>query len=288
MVVQKEEELALAYLRLALRLDPTRDNAWVMVGDILADFGDQDGARAAYMTPKPGGEDYVAARGKLAWSYQTAGRKDEALEVARQTVAAAGTNMDAATTLADLLRADERYDESIAILDKVIAEQGGHPDWRLLYMRAVDYQESQRWPQAERDLSAALAERPDEPELLNFLGYSWIDRGEKLKTAMAMVQKAVDAEPKSGAMLDSLGWGYYRLGDYAKAVEKLEAAVVIEAGDPDVNNHLGDAYWRVGRRIEARYQWDRVLGLEPTPKLKAEVEAKLKYGLSAMPPVTGS
>jgi tetratricopeptide (TPR) repeat protein len=288
MIVQKEEELALAYLRLALRLDPSRDNAWVMVGDILADLGDPDGARGAYLTPRPGGEDYVAARGKLAWSYQTAGRKDEAIKTARETLAAAGNSDDAATTLADLLRADERYDESIAILDKVIAGQGARPDWRLLYMRAVDYQESRRWPQAERDLAAALAERPDEPELLNFLGYSWIDRGEKLKQAMAMVQKAVDAEPKSGAMLDSLGWGYYRLGDYDKAVEKLEAAVVIEAGDPDVNNHLGDAYWRVGRRIEARYQWDRVLGLEPTPKLKAEVEAKLKYGLSAMPPVTGS
>ena len=174
-------------------------------------------------------------------------------------------------------------------LDKLIAGQGDTPDWRLLYMRAVDYQESNHWPDAERDLTLALKQRPDEPELLNFLGYSWIDRGEKLHEALAMVQKAVDTDPKSGAMIDSLGWGYYRLGDYKSAVDKLEQAVELEAGDPDVNNHLGDAYWRVGRRVEARFQWDRVLTLEPDAKLKTEVEGKLRNGLGPMPtPLSGS
>jgi Flp pilus assembly protein TadD len=284
LIVQKQDEEALAYLRLALRLDPTRDTAWMLVGDILSDVGDTNGARAAYMTPKPGSPDYVAVRGKLAWSYQGDDKKDEALKIARETVAAAPDSRDAATTLADLLRADERYDESVKVLDKLIADEGASPDWRLLYMRAVDFQESDHWPDAERDLTAALKRRPDEPELLNFLGYSWIDRGERLHEALAMVQKAVDTDPKSGAMLDSLGWGYYRLGDYKTAVDKLEQAVAIEAGDPDVNNHLGDAYWRVGRRIEARFQWSRVLSLEPTAKLKSEVEAKLKNGLG--PPLT--
>ena len=165
------------------------------------------------------------------------------------------------------------------MLDHLIAGEGDKADWRLLYMRAVDFQESGRWAEAERDLSAALKLSPNEPELLNFLGYSWIDRGEKLTQAMAMVKKAVDLNPQSGAMLDSLGWGYYRLGDYPTAVEKLEAAVVIEAGDPDVNNHLGDAYWRVGRFDEARFQWRRVLTLEPSAKLRTEVEEKLKSGL---------
>jgi Flp pilus assembly protein TadD len=117
---------------------------------------------------------------------------------------------------------------------------------------------------------------------LNFLGYSWIDRGENLHQALAMVQKAVDANPKSGAMIDSLGWAYYRLGQYNAAVDKLEQAVAIEAGDPDVNNHLGDAYWRVGRQTEARFQWTRVLTLEPSDKLRAEVEAKLKNGLGPL------
>jgi Flp pilus assembly protein TadD len=151
-------------------------------------------------------------------------------------------------------------------------------------MRAVDYEESGHWDLAEADLRAALRQRPDEPELLNFLGYSWIDRGERLPEALDMVKRAVSLEPQSGAMIDSLGWGYYRLGDYATAVSKLEEAVVLEPGDPDVNNHLGDAYWRVGRKVEAGYQWRRVLTLDPPAKLKAEVEAKIASGLEAPPP----
>jgi tetratricopeptide (TPR) repeat protein len=290
LIRRREEEGALAYLRLALRLDPDRNTAWLLVGDILSDVGDKADARAAYQAPKPGEPvTWVAARDKLAWSYQGDGQKDQALQIARTALEAQPDSKDAATNLADLLRADERYEDSVKVLDRLIANEGRAPDWRLLYMRAVDYQESNRWPQAEMDLTLALKERPDEPELLNFLGYSWIDRGEKLHEAMAMVQKAVNTNPKSGAMIDSLGWGYYRLGDYATAVEKLEQAVAIEAGDPDVNNHLGDAYWRVGRRIEARYQWDRVLTLEPDAKLRIEVEAKVKNGLGPInAPSSGS
>jgi Flp pilus assembly protein TadD len=145
----------------------------------------------------------------------------------------------------------------------------------------MSLQQAGRWPEAERDLQAALKQRPDEPELLNFLAYSWIDRGEHLSEALAMTQKAVAQNPQSGAMVDSLGWAYYRLGDYKTAVAKLEQAVVLEPSDPDVNDHLGDAYWRVNRKTEAQYQWRRVLTLEPSAKLKASVEAKLKAGLDA-------
>ncbi|HEY5289035.1 MAG TPA: tetratricopeptide repeat protein [Caulobacteraceae bacterium] len=289
LVIRRQNEGALAYLRLALRLDPDRDSAWLLVGDILSNIGDKSGAWAAYLTPKAGSADFVAARGKLAWSYQAEGRKDDALEEARTALAAEPESKDAATTLADLLRADERYEDSVNILDRLITREGDTPDWRLLYMRAVDFQQSDRWPQAESDLTLALKQQPDEPELLNFLGYSWIDRGEKLHEALAMVQKAVNTNPQSGAMIDSLGWAYYRLGDYTTAVEKLEQAVSLEAGDADVNNHLGDAYWRVGRRIEARFQWSRVLTLVPDAKLKTEVEAKLRNGLGPMDmPVSGS
>jgi tetratricopeptide (TPR) repeat protein len=280
---RKDDDEALAYLRLALRLDSSRDEAWMLVGDMLEATGDMPGARAAWSTPKPTSPEFEAARAKLAWSYQSAEDKDEALATARATLAAVPKDRDAAITLADLLRADEHYAESAALLDPLIAADGDHPDWKLLYMRAVDYEESGRWADAERDLQRALKTRPDDPELLNFLGYSWIDRGERLGEALAMVQKAVTLDPQSGAMIDSLGWGYYRLGDYRKAVDKLETAVALEPGDPDVNNHLGDAYWRVGRRLEARFQWDRVLTLDPTPKLKTEVEAKLKSGLDGPP-----
>ncbi len=276
---EKQEEIALAYLRLALRLDPTRDEAWLLVGDVLDSNGDATGARAAYAKVKPGASQYTAARIKLCWSYQGAGDKDAALVAARETVSQIPADEDAQVTLADLLRADERYAESAKVLDGLIGTKGDAVDWKLLYMRAVDYEESDRWAEAERDLQIALKMRPDEPELLNFLGYSWIDRGVRLPEAMAMVEKAVDLQPQSGAMIDSLGWGYYRMGNYRAAVDQLEKAIVLEPGDPDVNNHLGDAYWKVGRKTEANFQWRRVLTLDPTPKLKAEVEAKLASGL---------
>ena len=276
MISGKQASLGLAYLRLVLRLDPTRDEAWVMVGDLLLSQGDSEGARLAYSHPKAGSIEFGAAQAKLAWTYQAADDKESALKVAR--VAAQSGDRDARVTLADLLRADERYAEAIAVLDPLVAE-AKTPDWRLLYSRGVANERMGRWPEAQADLQAALKLRPEEPELLNYLGYSWIDRGEHLKEAMAMVERAVAADPRSGAMVDSLGWAYYRLGDYKSAVAKLEEAVELEAGDPEINNHLGDAYWRVGRRDEAHFQWRRVLTLKPDDKIKSSAETKLASGL---------
>jgi len=211
------------------------------------------------------------------------------MRVARET--AAGGHPFARLTLADLLRANEKFEESAQILSQLI-DQTKSPDWRLYYARGVDYERLNRWPEAERDLEAALKLEADEPELLNYLGYSWIDRGLRLKEALGLVEKAVAANPKSGAMTDSLGWAYYRLGDYKKAVELLETAVELEAGEPEINDHLGDAYWRVGRRNEAQFQWRRVLTLDPPEKIKVQADAKLKAGLgpagpAAAPKVAG-
>ncbi|HEX5378861.1 MAG TPA: tetratricopeptide repeat protein [Phenylobacterium sp.] len=280
MLAAKQDQLGLAYLRLALRLDPNLNGAWLMVGDLMQGAGDSDGARLAYGHPRPGAPEYAAARAKLAWSYQAAKDPETALKLARE--AAATGDADAKVTLADLLRVNEKFAESAEVLSTVI---GANPDWRLLYARGIAYDRSGRWADGERDLQAALKLKPDDSELLNYLGYSWIDRGEHLAEALAMVQKAVGENPRSGAMVDSLGWAYYRLGDYKKAVETLENAIELEAGDPDINNHLGDAYWRVGRRDEAEFQWRRVLTLEPDPKMKAEVEQKLTSGLGANGPV---
>jgi len=272
MIAAKQNQIALAYLRLLLRLDPGRDDAWVMVGDIMQSSGDTEAAREAYSKPKPGSTDYSDAQGKLAWTYQQDGDKVTALKIARQ--AAASGDPDARLALADLLRAGEQYDESAALMTELI-KAAPTPDWRLYFGRAVSLEKLGRWSEAESDLQAALKLKPDEPDLLNYLGYSWIDRGVRLKEAMAMVEKAVAANPQSGAMVDSLGWAHYRLGDFKGAVDKLEQAVELEAGDPEVNDHLGDAYWRVGRRDEALFQWRRVLTLKPDDKVRARVEAKL-------------
>ena len=276
MIAAKQTQLALAYLRLVIRLDPQRDEAWVMVGDLMASSGDTDAAREAYSHPKPGSAEFSTAQAKLAWTYQSSDDKVTALKLAR--AAAASGDTEARVTLADLLRSDEQYPEAAQVLDGLIAESKT-PDWRLLYARGIAYERLNRWPEGQADLQAALKQRPDDPELLNYLGYSWIDRGEHLQEATAMIQKAVATDPRSGAMVDSLGWAYYRMGDYKKAVEKLEEAVELEAGDPEINNHLGDAYWKVGRKDEAQFQWRRVLTLKPDDKIKASAEAKLASGL---------
>jgi Flp pilus assembly protein TadD len=254
-----------------------------MVGDVMASSGDAEAARAAYSRPKPGSPEFSTAQAKLAWTYEQADDHATALKLAR--AAAAGGDSDARLTLADLLRANEQYGEAADLLTGLIKETKT-PDWRLYYARGVTLEKLGRWPEAEADLQAALKQRPNEPELLNYLGYSWIDRGERLKEAMAMVEKAVLANPRSGAMVDSLGWAYYRQGDYKTAVQKLEQAVELEAGDPEINNHLGDAYWRVGRKDEALFQWRRVLTLKPDAKIKADAERKLASSLGPDGPPT--
>jgi len=283
LLAQKQDQAALAYLRLALRLDPENDDAWVLVGDILS-VADADAAREAYAHVGPKSDRYVSARDKLVWSYDNAGDHATALQLAQETAAKA-PGRDTTITLAEILRANKDYAQAIATVSKVIDAEQAQPDWRVYYLRASAYQEAGDWPNAEADLKAALRIAPDEPDLLNFLGYSWIDRGEHLHEALAMVQAAASAEPQSGAVIDSLGWGYYRLGDYKQAVDHLEEAVVLDPSDADVNNHLGDAYWRAGRKIEAVYQWKRVLTLEPNDSLRAAAEAKLASPLGPDAPV---
>jgi Flp pilus assembly protein TadD len=284
-LADRQPQEALLYLRLALRLDPKRDDAWLLVGDVLGASSDVDGARAAFARVSNQSPRYADARARLAWSYQQAGDKENALKIAHETVQQLPSSDSARLNLADILRANDQFEESAKTLDPVIAAQGDRADWRLYYMRAVALERAGHWLEAQQDLSKALALKPDEPEVLNYLGYSWVNRGERVKEGMALIQRAVTAQPEEGAYVDSLGWAYYRTGDYARSVEILEQAVSLDAGDAEINDHLGDAYWRVGRRDEARFQWAAVLTLKPDPDVKARAEAKLAspLGLAAVP-----
>jgi tetratricopeptide (TPR) repeat protein len=283
LLAEKQPQLGLVYLRLVLRLDPMRDEAWLLVGDTLSAGAQIDAARDAYAHPQPGSPSYVSARERLIGSYDQPSDAPIELKLAQETVQAAPNDPDALALLADALRINDRYAESAQVLDKLIVQAGPKAPWNLYYMRGVALDQAGDWTGAERDLKQALALSPDEPEVLNYLGYSWVDRGEDLKGAKAMIERAVAAKPDSGAIVDSLGWAYYRLGQYPQAVEQLERATELEPADPDINDHLGDAYWRDGRRIEARFQWEQVLSMQPSDKLRTEIEAKLKSGLDTAP-----
>lgn len=284
LLAEKQPELGLDYLRLALRLDPKRDEAWLLIGDTLSAGGQVDEAREAYAEPQPGSSAYVPARSRLIATYDDSAKDAPTeLALAEATAKAAPSDPDAMELLADALRINSHYQELAQVLDKLIAQLGPQASWSLYYMRGVALDQAGDWPGAERDLKQALAMSPDEPDVLNYLGYSWIDRGVDLKDAKTMIEKAVAAKPNSGAIVNSLGWADYKLGLYTDAVEQLERATELEPADPDINNHLGDAYWAVGRKLEARFQWEQVLSLGPSDKLRTEVEAKLKEGPDAGP-----
>lgn len=270
----KQLEISLVYLRLILRLDPARDDAWLLAGQILGSVGDQASAREAYGHVAASSPRYVMARTALAGTWQSTD-KVKALQIVQEMAQARPDDPDAQISLAEMLRLNERDLEAAKVLDPLIAKAGDKADWRLYYLRGAAYEHANHWPQAQVDLDKALALKPDNAELLNYLGYSWVSRNQKVKEGLELIQKAVGLDPDNGAYVDSLGWAYYRLGDYRRAVEQLERAAELLPGDPEINEHLGDAYWRAGRRQEARFQWTAVLGLDPAADQKVKVEAKL-------------
>ena len=184
-------------------------------------------------------------------------------------------------TLGDIMRSHKRYQEAIDYYNRVIAltprPEAKH--WTYWYARGTSHERLKNWPAAEVDLQRALQLSPDQPLVLNYLGYSWIDQNRNLKQGMAMIEKAVAAKPDDGYIVDSLGWAHYRLGNYREAVRHLERAVELRPEDPVLNDHLGDALWKVGREREARFQWDQALSLKPEPEDEVKIKQKLQNGL---------
>ena len=292
LLAQKQPEAGLAYLRLCLRLDPDLGEGWVLAGDALEGEHDLPGARAAYAHVPVSSPEYATAQGRVALDLQEEGDQAAAITQAEAAVTARPDDPHALLVLAELYRDDDRYADSVRILDRLIAQAAPATllDWRLHYLRGAAYEREGDWPQAEADLKTALSEQPNDPEILNYLGFAWVDRGERLPEALKLVEKANALSPDSGAIVDSLGWAHYRLGDYQGAVKDLERAASLDPADPEVNGHLGDAYWRTGRRLEARYQWSRVLSLDPDATARAATQAKLANGLpplASLQPASG-
>jgi tetratricopeptide (TPR) repeat protein len=184
---------------------------------------------------------------------------------------------DAALALADIYRENRRYPEAISAYDEAIGRMPRleHQHWPVLYGRAIAHKRMEQWSAAEADFLHALALEPEQPFVLNYLGYSWVERGTNIDRAKSMIERAVELRPGDGYIIDSLGWVLYQLGEYEGAVRHLERATELQPDDPTINDHLGDAYWLAGRRHEARFQWQRALTFKPEPDLQARLEDKL-------------
>jgi Flp pilus assembly protein TadD len=190
-------------------------------------------------------------------------------------------DIDAIMALGGVLRGHKKFVECGDVYSKAIATISNptKANWVVFYFRGICYERSHQWPKAEADLKKALELFPDQPHVLNYLGYSWIDQGLNLDQGMAMIKKAVQQRPDDGYIVDSLGWAYYRIGNYADAVTQLERAIALKPEDPTINDHLGDAYWRVGRRLEARFQWAHARDLKPDPDDLPKILGKIENGL---------
>ncbi|MFN3912515.1 tetratricopeptide repeat protein [Hyphomonas sp.] len=286
---QTEDDVAAVYFVLAVALDPDLHQARTLWAQSLNQAGRRTEALRVLSEVPEGSPYYAAARSQMASTLLQEDRADEALTVAAEALSAK-PDRSLRLQLADLYRALERHGEAEAILTDVIAadEAEGRGDWRPVFSRGAARERQANYDGAEADMKRALELNPGNAIVLNYLGYSWIDRGINLAEGFDLIRQAVALQPGSAHIVDSLGWAHYKFGQYDEAVDYLERAVVLLPGDPVLNDHLGDAYWKAGRRKEAGFQWQRALKLDPSAEDKLKIEQKLKAGPSALPSAPGA
>jgi tetratricopeptide (TPR) repeat protein len=282
---QGDELAALIYLRLALFLRPDHDLAAVTVANLFEDLKRNDEAIRAYELVPTSSPMRESAEIQAALEMDSIGRSDEALGRLRDIVAAHPADADAWSALGSLQRSMKKFEDAAAAYDKAITLIGPpeRSNWALFYFRGICYERAKQWPKAEADFKKALELFPDQPLVLNYLGYSWVDQGVNLDEAFKMLRRAVDLRPSDGYIVDSLGWAHYKLGHYDDATRELEKAINLKPADPVVNDHLGDAYWRVNRRIEARFQWNHARDMQPDPEDLPNILKKIQVGLPDEP-----
>jgi len=276
-------DLALVFLRMGLYLDPNADVISLALGELLDTAGQHDAANRIYDGVPATSAMKPTAVVRIAQNLDALGNRAEALRRLSNTVASRPDDLDATSVYGDMLRYDEQYLQAAEAYTQALAITGGeHPtDWRYYYVRGIAYERAKQWPKAEADFLKALELNPDQPAVLNYLGYSWIDQDMHLTEALAMIEKAVEAQPQDGYIVDSLGWAFYKLGRIDEAVQTLERAVLLRPNDPELNDHLGDAYWTVGRHLEARFQWRIAGAMDEEGHVKERVARKLADGLTA-------
>lgn len=280
-------DVALLYFQLADAVSETTSDKLVTALAGVAEQGERVDQAIAYYDRIPEDSPYrrtaTLQKGLDLWF---ADRKDEATTVLETAIQTYPDDLQAHLAFADVLTAGKNYSRAAEVLEKAVelAPEDGPQNWNIYYQRGIAYERLKEWDKAEPNFRKALELSPDQPQVLNYLGYSWVDMNRNLDEGLDLIRKAVELRPNDGYIIDSLGWAYYRLERFDDAVEQLERAVLITPSDPTINDHLGDAYWRVGREREARFQWQRALDGNPAPEdeLVAKIEKKLDSGLPSV------
>jgi tetratricopeptide (TPR) repeat protein len=287
---QGDELPAILYLRLALYLQPDHTLALATLADVHDRLKQGEKSLDALRRIPVGSPLRLTADIQIAMGLEQLGRGDEALAHIEAVIRAHPDNPEALGAHGNLLRTRKRFPEAAEAYSLALAKAGlSKPaHWTLYYFRGASHERAKQWPKAESDLKKALELIPESltqgrAQVLNYLGYSWVDQNLNLDEAFRMLKQAVALSPRDGMILDSLGWAYYRLGRYDEAVIELEKAVELKPGDPVINDHLGDAYWKTGRKLEARFQWQHAKDSQPEAEDLARILHKLEHGLDSQP-----
>ena len=280
---QRSIPAGIMYLRLARTLTPEFAGVSLLLANLLEADGQYESAVRAYDDAVDDPVLGWTARHKKAMILARLDDTTEAIDMLERMVKDRSDDLPVASSLAELLRSEERYEDARKQYDKVIGQveilEARH--WPLLYARGISLERLGEWRSAEADFLSALELNPNEPLVLNYLGYTWVDQGVNLDAALEMIERAVEQRPEDGYMIDSLGWALYRLGQYDEATTWLEKAVELKPEDPTINDHLGDVYWRIGRRLEAKFQWRHAISMGPEEEDLAQIRAKIIDGMPA-------
>lgn len=275
--------IGIIYLQLSLFLAPEQPLALAALAQAYETTKNHAQAIATYDRIPKGTVLQDAIDIRKAFALNVLDKTDESKGLLEKVAARSPGDLAPLDALGSIMRARKRYDEAIVYYTRALKLIGKAEarHWPFFYSRGTCYERTKQWPKAEEDLKKALTLAPEQPLVLNYLGYSWIDQGRNLRQGLTHIKKAVSLKPDDGYIVDSLGWAYYRLGRYKDAVQQLERAVELKPDDPVLNDHLGDALWRVGREREARFQWEQSLTLSPEPSDAEKIKKKLADGLAA-------